>query len=382
MKLATIVGARPQFVKCAAVSRAIVRLGLGLDEIVIHTGQHYDSMMSDCFFDDLQLPQPTYRLGVGSGTHGAQTGEMLRRIEQVLMQERPHAVAVHGDTNSTLAGALAAAKLCIPIAHVEAGMRSFNRTAPEEVNRVVTDHVASLHLCPSDAALRNLAAEGIVDSVELVGNVMYDALLDTLERARRLSTVLERQGLQPGAYYLVTVHRAENTDDTRRLRSIMSALEVLSATYPVVWPVHPRTAGVLRSMRSDWQPGQVASTTQALRLLEPASYLDMLILEQHARVILTDAGGVTKEAFWLRVPCVTLRAETEWIETVESGWNTLAGADTQSIVDAVRRAVRPESSEAQLHTDVPGASARVALALAKLAANGNARHQPAMEKLG
>lgn len=328
MKIATVVGARPQFIKCAPVSLELRKVAA---EVLIHTGQHYDGNMSRVFFQELCIPEPDYNLGVGSGPHGAQSGEMLKRIEEVLLEERPDAVLVYGDTNSTLAGALAAAKLHIPVAHVEAGLRSFNRRMPEEINRVVTDHLSSLLFCPTKTAVNNLAQEGITQGVRLVGDVMYDALLCNIQIAEETSTILKRLQLQPKAYFLATVHRAENTDDIGRLQAIVQAFAEISALHPVIWPVHPRTQQVLKVHNL------LYSINHALRLIDPASYLDMLLLEKEAKVILTDSGGVQKEAFWLGIPCVTLREETEWVETVQAGWNTLVGTDTDHIVAAATR---------------------------------------------
>jgi UDP-GlcNAc3NAcA epimerase len=342
MKIATIVGARPQFVKCAPVSRELRKAAT---EILIHTGQHYDSNMSQVFFDELSLPIPDYHLGVGSGSHAAQSAEMLKCLEPVLLREGPDYVLVYGDTNSTLAGALVAAKLCIPVAHVEAGLRSFNRRMPEEINRVVTDHLASLLWCPTETAVDNLAREGIVEGVRLVGDVMYDALLYNIQVASERSTILDRLQLQPKTYFLATVHRAENTDDAGRLRAIVGAFERIGAVRPVVWPVHPRTRQALRAHNLP------CHRQNALRLIEPASYLDMLRLEQEAAVVLTDSGGVQKEAYWLGVPCVTLRQETEWVETVDAGWNTLVGSDPERIFAATMAQKPPEPRPQSLYGD-------------------------------
>ena len=328
MKIVTIVGARPQFIKAAVVSSAI-RSEPMLSEVLVHTGQHYDERMSGCFFDELGLPPPRHNLGVGSGTHGEQTGRMLEGIEKVLMDERPDWALVYGDTNSTLAGALAAAKLCIPVAHVEAGLRSFNRRMPEEINRVVTDHVSALLLCPTRAAVANLAKEGIIRGVDHVGDVMYDAALIFGEMAERESTILRQLGLSSREYLLATVHRAENTDDPVRLRSIMAALQELAAKEPVIFPVHPRTRSKLPP------PSDFRLPTSGLRLVHPLSFLDMIMLERGARIILTDSGGVQKEAYFHGIPCVTLRDETEWVETVAAGWNTIAGVNTDAILRAV-----------------------------------------------
>jgi UDP-N-acetylglucosamine 2-epimerase len=328
MRIVSIIGARPQFIKAAMVSRALRKRHI---HVLVHTGQHYDANMSQVFFEELDIPAPDVNLGVGSGTHGEQTAAMLAGSESVLLQERPVWVVVYGDTNSTLAGALAAAKLGIPVAHVEAGLRSFNRTMPEEINRVVVDHLSALLLCPSQTAVENLAAEGITRGVHLVGDVMAEALAFAAERARRRSTVLARLGLAEKGYLLVTVHRAENTDDLTRLRNVLRALDALEE--PVIFPVHPRTRKAIEAL------GHRPATH--VRMLDPVGYVDMVRLEQSARLILTDSGGVQKEAYWLGVPCVTLREETEWVETVQAGWNVLAGADAGRIVLAVRSFVSP-----------------------------------------
>ena len=328
MKVVSIVGARPQFIKAAAVSRALRK---NYTEVLVHTGQHYDANMSAVFFEELGISKPDMDLAVGSGPHGEQTGAMLTGMEKVLQAERPDWVLVYGDTNSTLAGALAAAKLHIQVAHVEAGLRSYNRAMPEEVNRVVTDHLSAALFCPSQTAVDNLAAEGITRGVHLVGDVMAEALAFAVERARSRSNVLRRLGLTPGGYLLATVHRAENTDDASRLRNILRAFDALEE--PVVFPAHPRTRGAIEASGYSPAPHVV--------VFEPVGYLDMVMLEQSARMILTDSGGVQKEAYWLGKPCVTLRDETEWVETVHAGWNVLAGADTERIVLAARSFIRP-----------------------------------------
>ena len=328
MKVATILGARPQFIKAAAVSRELRKQ---VDEVLVHTGQHYDGNMSQVFFDELDIPPPKYNLGIGSGGHGTQTGAMLAAIEEVLLKEKPDRVLVYGDTNSTLAGALAAAKLHVPVAHVEAGLRSFNRRMPEEINRVLTDHVSDLLFCPSETAVANLTAEGIRTGVHRVGDVMREALMHAVAVARRRSDVLERLGVRAGGYALATIHRAENTDDPARLERLVSALQEISLHLPVIFPVHPRTRGKLHLPKASGD----------LRLLEPQGYLDMVLLEAGADVILTDSGGIQKEAYWLRIPCVTLRNETEWVETVQQGWNVLAGAEPDLIVRAARNIRRP-----------------------------------------
>jgi len=342
MKVVTIVGARPQFIKCAPVSRELRTVAI---EVLIHTGQHYDDNMSQVFFDELNLPAPDYYLGVGSGLHGEQTGEMLKRIEGALLKEKPDYVLVYGDTNSTLAGALAAAKLHIPVAHVEAGLRSFNRRMPEEINRVITDHLSSLLFCPTETAVKNVTAEGISDGIHLVGDVMYDALLENMEIAERRSRILEILRVEPKSYALATVHRAENTDDRNRLLAILTALRELSRTITVVWPIHPRTREAIRAA------GAPSFESDSLKLIDPASYLDMLLFVKQASVILTDSGGVQKEAYWMRVPCVTLREETEWVETLESGWNVLVGTDSGRILAAAGRRSATRSNGADLYGD-------------------------------
>jgi UDP-GlcNAc3NAcA epimerase len=308
----TVVGARPQFIKAAPVSRAIA--AKGIREALVHTGQHFDAAMSDVFFEELDIPPPAYNLEINSLGHGAMTGRMLEKLEAVMVAEKPDLVVVYGDTNSTIAGALAAAKLRISVAHVEAGLRSFNRCMPEEINRVVTDHLSALLFCPTQTAVRNLAAEGIVHGVHVVGDVMYDMTLAAVARVNRSPRILETLGLSPRAYAVCTVHRAENTDDPERLVKIMAWLEEAAQWNPIVMPVHPRTRK--RMM------GKIA-TPKGIRLIDPLGYLDMTCLVHHAAAIFTDSGGLQKEAYFHRVPCITLRDETEWVETVEAGWNRL-----------------------------------------------------------
>jgi len=333
MRIVTIVGARPQFIKAAAVSR-IIRAGPGIEEVLVHTGQHYDENMSEVFFEELEIPRPDYHLGIGSGTHGAQTGRMLGAIEPVLLDEKPDRVLVYGDTNSTLAGALAAVKLHVPVAHVEAGLRSFNRRMPEEINRVLTDHASDLLFAPTNAAAENLRLEGIAtNKVHLVGDVMYDIALYYGDKAEKQSCVLERLSLEPKGYVLATAHRAENTDEPARLRAIFEGLERVAQDMPVVLPLHPRTRE-----RLDLWGLEVSDVT----LIEPVGYLEMVMLEKNATVIVTDSGGVQKEAFFYRVPCVTLRNETEWVETVTSGWNHLTPLDAKLIYSAIKNAKAPE----------------------------------------
>ncbi|MDX2007809.1 MAG: UDP-N-acetylglucosamine 2-epimerase (non-hydrolyzing) [Meiothermus sp.] len=317
MKVLTVVGARPQFIKAATVSR-LLQGHSSIQEILVHTGQHYDPNMSAVFFEELGIPAPQHHLEVGSGSHGTQTGKMLERLEPIFQEEQPDWVMVYGDTNSTLAGGLAASKLHIPVAHVEAGLRSFNRQMPEEVNRVLTDHLSSLLFAPTATAMSNLEREGIGgDMVRQVGDVMYDAALYFGQRAQSESHIVEVLELKPKQFVLVTIHRAENTDQPARLQAIAEGLLKLSQTYHLVWPVHPRTRRVMEGL------GLLEALQGHLLLTEPVSYLDMVQLEQQALLILTDSGGVQKEAYFHQVPCLTLRAETEWVELVELGWNRL-----------------------------------------------------------
>ncbi len=328
MKVLSIVGARPEFIQAAPLTRTLRPEHC---EILVHTGQHYDFLMSRVFFQDLAIPEPDYNLEVGSGSHGRQTGEMLARLEDVMIAERPDWVIVRGDTNSTLAGALAASKLGLPLAHVEAGARSFNRSMPEEINRLVADRVADLLFCITPSAVDNLRAEGMTDGVYYVGDVMLDAVQQSLPIARQTSTILSRLGAGRGDYFLATVHRAANTDSPDNLRSIVDALNALDET--VIFPLHPRTRKALEAQALTFQ--------SHVKAIDPVGYLDMLALEEGARVIVTDSGGVTREAYFLGVPCVTLREETEHVETVESGWNVLVGADPGRILDAIRNPGSP-----------------------------------------
>lgn len=347
----SVVGARPQFIKAAPVFRAAARVA-GLEHLLIHTGQHYDYAMSELFFRDLQLPPPAYHLEVGSGAHAHQTGTMMHRLEPILTAEVPDWVIVFGDTNSTLAAALTAAKLDLRIAHVEAGLRSFRKAMPEEINRLLSDHVSTALFCPTRAAIANLQREGFsrilrdgslmqpgdlevphpltADCPAVVnsGDVMYDAVLFARELAAERSHVLADRGLARGEYYLATIHRAENTDNARVLERLVALLSDLDK--PVVFPIHPRTAERLRQLD--------LHCATSVRAIDPVGYFDMLALEQNASAILTDSGGVQKEAFFFKVPCVTFRAETEWVETVETGWNTLAGTDPDRVLEAIRNA--------------------------------------------
>ena len=338
MKIVSVVGARPQFIKAAALSRVLRDRH---DEILVHTGQHYDPQLSDVFFAELDLPPPDYHLGVGSDSHARQTARMLEGVESVLLDELPDRVLVYGDTNSTLAGALAAAQLGLPLAHVEAGLRSFDRTMPEELNRVLTDHCADILLCPSALAVDNLARERITNGVHLVGDVMYDSLLRHSEAGRLDASRLASWDLSPRNYALATVHRAANTDDAARLSSILQALGMLAET--LVFPVHPRTRKAILDSR--------LAPSANVRLIDPLGYHDMLLLESNARCVLTDSGGVQKEAFFFGVLCVTLRDETEWPETVDCGWNVLAGCDVDRIIAAAKRPPPPEGQRPALFGD-------------------------------
>jgi UDP-GlcNAc3NAcA epimerase len=312
LKVVSIVGARPQFIKAAALTR-VLDSNAPFEYLLVHTGQHYDQALSEIFFEELEIPKPDYCLEVGSGNHGAQTGKMLRSIEEVLLQVMPDMTLVFGDTNSTLAGALAAAKLHIPVAHVEAGLRSFNRRMPEEINRVLTDHASDLLFAPTAASVENLTNEGLaIDRIFAVGDVMYDVALYYGEKAERRSRILEQLGLKPKQYVLATIHRAENTDDAQRLRTIFDGLDLVAREVNVVVPLHPRTLHAAKRCGIAFKHAQV---------IEPVGYLDMVMLEKHSRLIATDSGGVQKEAFFYNVPCVTLRSETEWLELLELGWN-------------------------------------------------------------
>ncbi len=372
-KILAVVGARPQFVKAAAVSRAFARHNSSrggdelLQHLIVHTGQHYDDNLSQVFFDELEIPPPACNLGIGSQSHGAQTGAMLKEIEALLSSQKPRVVLTYGDTNSTLAATLAAVKLHIPAAHVEAGLRSFNRDMPEEINRVVADELSSLLFCPTPAAVANLKAEGIPprrqvpagplglqgQQVFLVGDVMYDALLFYRSLSERRSTILGALGLEPARYCLATLHRAENTDDPTRLYTILHTLGTIAATrLPVVLPLHPRTRKFLHGL--SLQPG--AQAFEAIRFIDPVGYLDMIQLENAARVILTDSGGVQKESHLLGVPCITLREETEWVESVETGWNTLAGANHERIMAAFNAATAWRGEGVPFPTGATGAA--------------------------
>jgi UDP-GlcNAc3NAcA epimerase len=330
MRLVSIVGARPQFVKLAVICKALDRRADASNwhHTIVHTGQHYDPALSAVFFEELSIPRPNYDLEAGSGSHGTQTAEMLKRLEPVLESEKPDWVLLYGDTNSTLAGALVAAKASLSIAHIEAGLRSYRRGMPEEINRVVADHLSDLLLCPTDLAMENLRKEGLGDRAVWTGDVMLDASLEYRRLAESRGGALAERW-RAGEFALATIHRAENTNDPKRLREIVAALDAIARSgCPVLWPIHPRTAKRLIEM-------EIAA--EAVVLIEPVSYLDMLLLEGRARFILTDSGGVQKEAYFLKVPCITLRDETEWVETLAGNCNVLTGTDSSRILRAVAK---------------------------------------------
>jgi len=329
VKIVSIVGARPEFIQAAPVSRAIRREH---QEILVHTGQHYDEPLSAAFFQELTIPSPNYNLAVGPGSHNQQTARVMVRLEEVLNQERPDLVLVRGDTNSTLGSALAASKMGIPLAHIEAGERSFDRQMPEEINRVVTDRLSDIHFCASHHALDQLAAEGIVGTCHWVGDVMLDAMLHYRPIAKKQSRILARLGLAPSSYSLITIHRVSNTVGFERLDRLVDILNQLDDT--VVFPLHPRTRQSLAGISARFR--------DHVRVIEPVPYLDMIMLEESARLIATDSGGVQREAYFLRVPCLTLRDETEWVETVEAGWNRVVGVDPGRVLGAWRGFVPPE----------------------------------------
>lgn len=325
MKVISVVGARPQFIKAAALSVALSKRD-GIDERLLHTGQHYDQGLSQIFFTQMGIPRPSWDLGVGSGSHAAQTGAILTGVEDVLILNPVDLVLVYGDTNSTLAAALAAAKLNVKVAHVEAGMRSFNRRMPEEVNRVVCDHLADLHFCASDTAADNLAAEGVTEGVHRVGDIMADCYRIFSKSARDHVDLTARFGVKRDQFAVLTCHRAANTDDPALLAEIVSGVSAVSESVPVLFPVHPRVAGALDRAGLTFGKG--------VKMLEPVGYLEMLVLQEAAALVMTDSGGVQKEALYAHTPCITLRNETEWIETLETGWNVLVGADGLRIREA------------------------------------------------
>jgi UDP-N-acetylglucosamine 2-epimerase len=332
MKIISVVGARPQFIKLSALSKELRKRH---QEIILHTGQHYDDELSKIFFSQLSIPEPDYNLGIGSAEHGEQTGRMLKGIEEVLLFESPNLVIVYGDTNSTLAGALAGAKQNIPVAHVEAGLRSFKKSMPEEINRVLTDHLSSLLFCPTKTAVQNLRREGITKGVHLVGDVMYDSLQEHIKRAEKNSQIMKKLNLSKKDFCLITIHRAENTDIKENLEKIVQILARMNKK--TVFPIHPRTKRCL----SEFGLLDKLESKHHLLLIDPVSYLDMLILEKNTRYVLTDSGGVQKEAFFLRTPCLTLRKETEWVETLKNGFNQLVGLKVNKVLKKIRKEDTP-----------------------------------------
>lgn len=323
MKVITVVGARPQFIKAAPVSKELRKY---FDEKLVHTGQHYDDNMSKIFFEELGIPLPEYNLKIGSAGHGKMTGEMLQKLEEIYIKEKPDCVLVYGDTNSTLAGALAASKLLIPVIHIEAGLRSFNKTMPEEQNRILTDHISELLLVPTKDAEKNLKNEGITKGVYNIGDVMYDAVLMFKEKSKERESLLNNLNIKPNEYILTTIHRAENTNSIDRLKNIIQALNKSEET--IVLPLHPRT----KKFINDYG----LSFNENIKVIEPIGYLDMLMLEANSKKIVTDSGGVQKEAYFMGKPCITMRDETEWIETVEVGWNVIVGTDKDKITNAIK----------------------------------------------
>lgn len=334
-KIVTIIGARPQFIKTPLISFELKKFAR---EILIHTGQHYDDNMSDIFFHELKIPKPDYNLGVGSDTQGKQTAKMLEKIEEVLIKEKPDLVIIYGDTNSTVAGALAAAKLHIPVAHVEAGMRSYNRQMPEEINRIVSDHISSLLFAPTRSSVEILKGEGITSGVYFVGDVMYDIQKKMQKSNLKMQNeILKKLNLEKKKYLLATVHRQENTDIKENLENIFKAFEQINE--PIIYPIHPRTKKYLKVYKfNNW-----VQKMPHLHLIEPIGFLEMMVLEDNAKMILTDSGGVQKEAYWAKVPCFTLRQETEWTETVQSGWNKLVGTDVKKILRLVKNFPKPKN---------------------------------------
>ncbi|WML46861.1 UDP-N-acetylglucosamine 2-epimerase (non-hydrolyzing) [Neobacillus sp. PS3-34] len=330
MKIITVLGARPQFIKAAPVSRVLRE---NHTELIVHTGQHYDANMSDIFFEELNIPKPDYHLAVGSGNHGKQTGEMLQKIEEIVLKEEPDYLMVYGDTNSTLAGALVAAKLHVPVIHIEAGLRSFNKKMPEEVNRIMTDHVSEYLFCPTDTAIHNLENENITHNVFNIGDVMYDAVLYNRELAEEKSEILAANELEKKGFHLITIHRAENTDDLQNMKNILEAFSKVETVK--VWPMHPRTKHKLASYGLD------LDAVPNLKVIDPVGYLDMLTLVSNAQKIITDSGGVQKEAYFMQVPCVTIREQTEWVETLEEDANILVGTSVEKILDAINKNVNP-----------------------------------------
>lgn len=325
-KILTVIGARPQFVKAAVLSR-LFEVSACTKEILVHTGQHYDHGMSQVFFDEMNIPTPAYNLNIGSGGHGSQTGAMMSKIEDLVIKEKPDCLLVYGDTNSTLAGALVGAKLHIPVAHVEAGLRSFNKKMPEEINRICTDHVSSMLFCPTETAKENLLNEGFsLDNISISGDVMYDAVLYYQQRTSK--EILKTLSVNPGEFILCTIHRAENTDELERMTDIVEALIEISSKIKVVLPLHPRTLKKLAAFDLE------DKLRKSVLLIEPLGYLDMLTLEQECAIVATDSGGVQKEAYFFKKPCITMRDQTEWVELVSAGYNKITGAKKENILEA------------------------------------------------
>ena len=358
MRALSIVGARPQFMKLAPLSRAFAEAGL--EHTILHTGQHYDHSMSDVFFEELRIPKPDINLAVGSGSHGAQTAQMLEGVENVLLNENIDCVVVYGDTNSTVAGALAAVKLHIPVAHVEAGLRSFNRAMPEEINRIATDHVSDVLLAPTQTAMGHLANEGLAPRSHFTGDVMLDTVLFNRELAVSSSILQKLNAPTQSGYALATVHRAENTDSTERLLGILRGLEKVAVNTPVFFPIHPRTRKCISDLEFSFK------SDSNVRLIDPLGYLDLLELAASAQLILTDSGGLQKEAYFLEVPCVTMRDETEWTETIESGSNVLAGAAAEKIASCAEEMVGKKVSYDPVHFGAGNAAELIADCVAKL----------------
>jgi len=371
IKVVTIVGARPQFIKAAAVSRAIVNYG-NIIEVLVHTGQHFDDNMSEVFFKELEIKEPDYYLGIGGGTHGQNTGRMIERIEAVLIDEKPDWVLIYGDTDSTLAGALAAAKLYIPIAHVEAGLRSFNRHMPEEINRIISDQLSTLLFCPTETTIQNLKKEGFPHKLANnkwqkminVGDVMYDVAIFYSKKAEERSQIMQKLELKTKNFILATIHREENTDDLDKLKNIMDALNEISEEIPVVLPLHPRTRIKLNIEKNN-KDGKPSKNSNSIYIIEPVSYLDMVMLEKNAKVIITDSGGVQKEAYFHGVPCVTVREETEWVELVEAGANFVAGTNKETIIEAFYKMKNKNIKLKKLYGDGNSAEKIVSILISK-----------------
>jgi UDP-GlcNAc3NAcA epimerase len=342
VKVITVVGARPQFIKASTISR-VIRSRHEIQEVLIHTGQHFDKEMSDIFFSDLEIPKPDYHLGIQASTHSSQTGRMLESIEKVLLDEKPDCLLVYGDTNSTLAGALAAVKLHIPVIHIEAGLRSFNRKMPEEINRILTDHCSELLFAPTETAVANLRGEGVAESsIFNMGDVMFDAALFYEKKAETLSDILSEIGVNRKGYILATVHRAENTDHPSKLQAIFEALNELAGEIPVVLPLHPRTRQSLKNVK------MLPKFKESLHLIKPVGYLDMVKLISNSSLVVTDSGGLQKEAFFFQIPCVTLRSETEWVELVELKWNVLIDpVDAKKIYQGILKSIGGSGKQSQ-----------------------------------